>query len=182
MKYFACFSVGAFLLTSLPVSAATKAPVKKVAVKKTAVKKTTKKVSHITVSAIPGKDEKKFSNPATRCLTAGMNSLHDKAVQQMQADIKKAGAGYESAAKSYEDDIATIWAAMFEPYCGYGSRGIAAVQHSFEKSVAKTRARFMAALKAPPVPMAKNNSVSVTQTLASEQSLLTAPDGSKIQF
>ena len=42
---------------------------------------------------------------------------------------------------------------MFEPYCGYGSQGTTAVAHSFDKSVAKTNAKFLAAIKKPEQPL-----------------------------
>ncbi|GEM_PF-1395014 len=108
-------------------------------------------IRHWSISAIPGKDEKSFKNPTTRCLTKDMKQMNDQAVRQMEKDVQKLGVGHEDAVKTYQEKMNTIWAAMFEPYCGYGSRGLRAVRGSFMKSVNKTRAQFLAAIKLPPL-------------------------------
>jgi len=147
--------VAGFMLSTAPITeakTAVKAPVKKVAAKKV----TAKKKWYYTVSAVKGKDEKNFSDPTTRCLTANMKSRHATAVKQMEADVLKAGPRHGLAEKAYRENMDIIWSAMYEPYCGYGSLGVTAVAKSFDKSVVKTRAKFMAAIKTlepePPIP------------------------------
>ncbi len=46
-------------------------------------------------------------------------------------------------AELYKEKMDTVWAAMSQPYCGYGSRGIAAVKKSYIKSVERIRAEFL---------------------------------------
>ncbi len=142
VKGAATLTVAASLLGfALPnmASAAVKTPV---AIKKPIIAK-----YRVSVSAIPGKDERNFADPTTRCLTPTMKNLHDKAVKQMESDITKAADTHDAAVQTYRQNIDIIWSAMSEPYCGYGSQGLTAVQNSFQKSVNRTRATFLAALK-----------------------------------
>lgn len=110
----------------------------------TPTKKATYKIS---ISAIPGADEKNFDDAATRCLTKEMKALHAKTVAKMEADITAKGQGHETAVSTYADKIDLVWSAMEQPYCGYGSRGMEAVKHSYTKSVERIRAEFLAATK-----------------------------------
>ncbi len=116
---------------------------------KTVVKKKTKHKTyyHLSISSIPGRDEKNFDNPASRCLTAAMVALNNAAQKRMDADVAKSGAGHDAAVQTYKDKLAIVWAAMAEPYCGYGSQGITAVKKSFNKSIERIRADFLAAVK-----------------------------------
>ncbi len=125
------------------VQAKTKTVKKKVVAAKTTKKKTTYKMS---VSQIPGADEKSFTNATTRCLTAGMIALHNQTVKTMDSDIAKRP-GHDAAAQTYRDKIDIVWSAMQQPYCGYGSNGLAAVKHSYDKSVVRIRDAFLAAAK-----------------------------------
>ena len=115
--------------------------------KKVVAKKKKQAYYHITVSAIPGKDEHDFTNPTSRCLTASMKSLDASAVSQMNADIAKYGAGHAAPVATYKMNLDILWSAMEQPYCGYGAYGMTAVSKSFEKSVERTRANFLAATK-----------------------------------
>ncbi|MBM3204389.1 hypothetical protein FJZ48_00170 [Candidatus Uhrbacteria bacterium] len=83
----------------------------------------------------------------TKCLTPEIKQLYQTAKAKAEEEIQKAGAEADGAAKKYREDIETIWVAMHEPYCGYGSRGVRAVQNSFNKSVNKSKAKFAAAIK-----------------------------------
>ncbi len=144
VKILGILLIGLFCWQAAPVFAATtvttKTPVKKVVVpaKKVVVKKVVKA------------DEKMFAEAPTRCLTPTMKSLYAQALKQMALDVQKTKPGYQEAIANYKKDLETVWSAMFEPYCGYGSNRLVAVQKSFQKSVIKTRARFQNALKAPP--------------------------------
>jgi hypothetical protein len=106
-----------------------------------------KKVKRISVSAMPGKDEKEFNDSATRCLTKEIKALHAATVARMNKDIAAKGTGHDAVVATYKEKIATVWSAMEQPYCGFGSRGLAAVRHSYEKSVERIRAEFLVAVK-----------------------------------
>lgn len=79
----------------------------------------------------------------TRCLTASMKALYIRAQKQMEKDIATHGSGNEKAVELYKTKLATSWAAMSEPYCGYGSRGVGAVKKSLMKSINRIRAEFL---------------------------------------
>ncbi len=115
------------------------------ATKKVAKKKVTR--YHMSVSAIKGKDEKDFANPVSRCLTADMKALYKGDVAQMEKDIAKVGTGHDAAVASYKMKLDTVWGAMEQPYCGYGAYGMTAVKKSFNKSVERARAEFLAEAK-----------------------------------
>lgn len=100
------------------------------------------------VSITKGADEKNFSDPTTRCLTADMKSRHAQAVSQMQKDIAAHGQGHEQVAKTYQDKLDILWSAMQQPYCGYGSYGLTAVKHSWDKTVNNARTAFLEAVGA----------------------------------
>lgn len=112
------------------------------------VKKVVKKKTYrMSISAIPGKDEKNFENPTSRCTTATMKSLFANAMSQMKKDVAKSGSGHDSANETYKVKLETVWSAMEEPYCGYGSLGMTAVKKSFLKSIDRTRAEYLASVK-----------------------------------
>jgi len=98
------------------------------------------------VSITKGADEKDFDNPATRCLTKEITGLYEKAVSQMKADVKEHG-NHPVEAEDYKRRLDITWDAMHEPYCGYGSNGLASVKHSFNKSVDRARNDFLVAVK-----------------------------------
>ena len=143
------------LITATLIPFAGQAQTTKVVAKTTVAAKTKKVVTkkkkqvyyHMTVSAIPGKDEHDFTNPVSRCQTPSMKSLDAKAVTQMNADIAKYGSGHAAAVSAYKMNLDILWSAMEQPYCGYGAYGMTAVTKSFEKSVERTRANFLAATK-----------------------------------
>ena len=97
------------------------------------------------VSITPGADERLFDNPDTRCLTAEMKQRHEDALKQMGKDIEKHGQGHEDAVKEYKEKIDILWSAMHEPYCGYGSQGMKAVKHSWDKTINNSRTAFLEA-------------------------------------
>lgn len=132
---FALLSV--FSVSFLPLAAEAKAAPKP---------KPKAKTYRITVSAIPGKDEKEFDDPTSRCLTKEMVALNAKAVAQMGKDVAKV-TDHPAAIDTYKMKLDIVWSAMAEPYCGYGSKGIVAVKKSFIKSIDRIRAEFLAGLK-----------------------------------
>lgn len=101
-------------------------------------KKLIKKAAAVTVA-----DPKKSPS---KCLGSGIRALYDASVRQMEKDIAKLGNGRAVAEKRYRDNLHLVWAAMNEPYCGYGSRGVNAVKHSFNKTITRTRADFLKAV------------------------------------
>ena len=106
-------------------------------------------------------DAKTAQPLASRCLTKEIKRVNGQAVLQMEKDISKSGADHEASVKTYREKMATIWAAMKEPYCGYGSRGMRAVRSSFMKSINKTRAQFLSSTKLPPLAHATSTSATV---------------------
>lgn len=180
MKISSLFAIPLFCLIAggllLPMPRATV----HAATKKTVTKKPVKKIVRMTVSAIPGKDEKTIVNPKTRCLTVTIKTLHEKTVKQMTADIAKLGLGHDDAIKYYQSDIETIWSAMFEPYCGYGSRGVAAVANGFKKSASQARGRFLTATKKPPTITTINAAAKQEMTSSTDGAVVPNPLG--IQF
>lgn len=133
----ALLGMASTLLMPMAVHAATKEVVKK--------KKITR--YHLSISSTPGRDERNFDDPTSRCLTPAMKALDKGAVNQMNKDIEKVGAGHDAAVATYKMKLDTIWSAMEQPYCGYGSRGIAAVKKSFLKSIDRARTEFLAEVK-----------------------------------
>ncbi len=107
------------------------------------------------------KDEKKvIDDSASRCNTPAMRAAHIKNLDKAVADGKVYHLTPESvsttqplppigvAYKTYLDGLAMAWDAMNEPYCGFGAFGTKAANKSYTKSVTRTRARFLTAVKA----------------------------------
>lgn len=98
----------------------------------------------VSPSVVPGKDEKvAIADPASKCLTKEMKALQAATVAQMDKDIKAAGDGHASSTATYREKVDIVWEAMHEPYCGYGSMGLAAVKKSYRKSVVRIRQAFL---------------------------------------
>lgn len=111
------------------------------------VKTKAKGTYRITISAIPGADEKSFADSASRCMTKAMKTLHALTVKQLEKDIAQYGADRDAAVETYKNKVELTWSAMEQPYCGFGSNGMAAVKHSYNKSIGHARAEFLAAVK-----------------------------------
>ncbi|MDO8584157.1 MAG: hypothetical protein Q7R83_03190 [bacterium] len=92
---------------------------------------------------------------ATRCITKNMKALHEKALKRFATDTKKVAPGYDEAILAYKAEIDFVWQMMYEPYCGYGTRGVTAVANGFNKSITQARGRFLKALKKAPNVVAK---------------------------
>ncbi len=90
---------------------------------------------------------KELSTPVSFCVTAEMKTRHHKTVVQMEKDIEEYGIGHETAVAKYKNDVDMIWAAMEQPYCGYGTFGMKAVKKSYEKSAVHVRTTFLKAVK-----------------------------------
>jgi hypothetical protein len=133
-----------FVLAPISAEAAlTKSAAKK---KVTVVKKAAPKVK-LSVAKISGVDEKEILVTTTRCLTKDMIRLNDKTTKLMETDIAKYGKQHPAAGQRYRERVELSWAAMAEPYCGFGSMGMTAVKHSYNKGVQRARADFLAATK-----------------------------------
>lgn len=65
----------------------------------------------------------------------------------MKTDVAKLGTDHPAAVSTYKQNLEIVWSAMEEPYCGHGSQGITAVKKSFNKSVDRLRAAFLAQVK-----------------------------------
>jgi hypothetical protein len=104
-------------------------------------------VAQVTVSATKSTSTKSTAAPSSLCLTAAMKALNDAAVVQMQKDIAKYGAGHDAAVATYKAHVADAWATMSEPYCGFGTLGVSAVRKSFQKTIDRARAAFLAATR-----------------------------------
>jgi hypothetical protein len=87
--------------------------------------------------------------PATRCVTATTQSMHASTVQRMEKDIAPYAADplASDAIQKYRENINTAWAAMEEPYCGYGTYGAASAKKSYTKSADRARGAFLEAVK-----------------------------------
>ncbi|MDD5726247.1 MAG: hypothetical protein PHC53_02430 [Patescibacteria group bacterium] len=143
-KYLVSFFLAVFLTGSLFLPQGVEAATKKAA---KALPRCNKGFCVAKVSITPGADEKDYANPTTRCLTAEMKKRHDQVVAQMNKDIAKYQ-GRDSAIKTYQKDIDILWSAMHEPYCGYGSYGMTAVKHSWDKTISHVRTEFLEAVGA----------------------------------
>lgn len=116
-------------------------------------------------------DEKiTINNTASRCTGAAFKTLHSKAEIQAKKDLAKlidqdgnVSKTVADAFKIYAQDIALGWAAMEEPYCGFGAFGSTAAKKSFNKTITRARADFLAksAKKKTDDPKVSANSLSL---------------------
>ncbi len=99
--------------------------------------------------------------PASKCVTATTVSLHEGYQARLEKDVAPyaSNANAATAIKTYRNGLDTAWDAMNEPYCGAGVYGVAPFIKSYNKSVERERAAFLAAvIKLPkdgsaPVPV-----------------------------
>ncbi len=111
--------------------------------------------------------------PATKCVTAATKATNASKVALMEKDI----APYVSepraaeAIKKYKESTAINWAAMEEPYCGFGKYGIASSIHSYAKGADRARLAFLSAVKA--IPKGKSIAVTKTPTVQATSAVLT---------
>ena len=73
--------------------------------------------------------------------------LKSQGAASASASVTVSASAPKDAAEIYREKVSTVWAAMAQPYCGYGAYGITAVKKSYNKSVARIRADFLAATK-----------------------------------
>lgn len=89
----------------------------------------------------------------SKCLTPVMRTLRQKVVTQFQKDgvahsVSTTTAGeLGDAYRVYLSDVDVMWAAMYEPYCGYGSHGMTAIRRSYEKNAVRVREQFLRTAK-----------------------------------
>jgi hypothetical protein len=92
-----------------------------------------------------------ISDADSRCVGAAFNKLYNDAQTQAKKDLAKlvdkdgnVPKTVVNAYKVYGQDIALGWAAMQEPYCGFGAFGVSAAKKSFTKTITHARADFLA--------------------------------------
>lgn len=104
--------------------------------------------------------------PSSLCITATTKASHASSVATMEKDIASYSAQPAAAAaiQAYKDGLDTAWAAMEEPYCGYGSYGAASAVKSYSKSVVRARSAFLEAVKN--VAKVKTATIAVAPTAA----------------
>ncbi|MBP7005523.1 peptidoglycan-binding protein [Patescibacteria group bacterium] len=97
------------------------------------------------------KDEKKtIEDPASRCTGTTFQKITAAAEEQAKKDLAKVtskdgtvSTGVADAYKIYEKDLAIAWAAMQQPYCGFGAFGATAAKNSLNKTIARARNAFL---------------------------------------
>lgn len=104
-----------------------------------------------------GDEKVTIDDSSSRCLTADFKKLHDAALALAEKDInarKNADgaipASIQKAVDDYRKELDTAWQAMHEPYCGFGAFGTSAAKKSFQKTLDRGRANFLAAVKNAP--------------------------------
>lgn len=99
------------------------------------------------------KDEKKtIEDPTSRCTGAAFQKITTAAEDQAKKDLEKVtskdgtvSTGVADAYKIYEKDLTIAWAAMQQPYCGFGAFGVTAAKNSLNKTIARARNAFLTA-------------------------------------
>lgn len=87
--------------------------------------------------------------PATKCVTAttkGMKNTADAVAKKEMAPFAEKAA-YAKAVEAYSQGLSTAWAAMEEPYCGFGSYGAKSAIKSYSKNIARARDNFLNEVK-----------------------------------
>lgn len=87
--------------------------------------------------------------PQTKCVTTATKKLHADAVARMKKDTAaySDNASLAPAIAQYGQVLDVAWAAMEEPYCGYGVYGMASAAKSYTKSAQRARSAFLAEVK-----------------------------------
>lgn len=98
-----------------------------------------------------GDEKVVISDADSRCVGAAFNKLYSDAQAQAKKDLAKqvdkdgnVSKTVADAYKVYGRDIALGWAAMKEPYCGFGAFGVSAAKKSFTKTISHARSEFLA--------------------------------------
>lgn len=114
--------------------------------------------------------------PASHCVTAATKATNASKVALMEKDIAPYAADPRAAdaIKKYRESMATNWAAMEEPYCGYGKYGISSSIHSYAKGADRARLAFLTAVKA--IPKGKAIAVTKTPVVQATSTILTKED------
>lgn len=87
----------------------------------------------------------------TKCVTASTKKMYADYIARFEKDTA-AYAGkekYANVIQAYRSEIDIAWEAMQQPYCGYGTPGLASSIKSFKKTIERARVAFMAHLKKP---------------------------------
>lgn len=99
-----------------------------------------------------GDEKKTIEDPTSRCTGAAFQKINTAAQEQAKKDLaavtSKDGmvsTGVADAYKIYEKDLAIAWAAMQQPYCGFGAFGATAAKNSLNKTINRARTTFLTA-------------------------------------
>lgn len=130
------------LVLAAPVDAATKT-----------VKKSSKRIAYDLYNPRKKyKDEKKeIINPDSRCDTAANRKAHEANLVRAKKDLEPFEAETESQTEelyeTYLKKLEIAWAAMQEPYCGFGAFGNSAAKKSYDKTVTRARNEFLTEIR-----------------------------------
>ena len=106
--------------------------------------------------------------PVTKCVTAATVKLKTAAIAQLEKDVapyrEKADEAMLKVIEAYRQGLATAWAAMEEPYCGYGVYGSKSAVKSYSKSVLRARTAFLTQSKKVAAGQGATVAVAVTPT------------------
>jgi len=95
--------------------------------------------------------------PTSKCVTTKTLKLKADYEARMNKELVPhlENQALEDSVKRYREELAIAWAAMQEPYCGFGSYGSASAVKSYTKSVIRARDAFLTKLnvsKTKPAP------------------------------
>ncbi len=105
----------------------------------------------------------------TKCVTTVTKKLYaDYTTRLLKDTAPYAGKdAYAKAIQAYQYELNISWEAMQQPYCGYGTPGLASSIKSFKKTVERARTAFLAAIKnAPKVSLTPASAGASTTTVA----------------
>lgn len=106
-----------------------------------------------------GDEKTDINNPTSRCTGADFKKMYQDGLVTAKKDFDTARGGGEAspaltaAFETYKKDIDYGWEAMEEPYCGFGAFGASAAKKSFQKTLTRARAAFLAEAKKQPQPV-----------------------------
>jgi hypothetical protein len=115
--------------------------------------------------------------PASKCVTAATTASHDAYQSRLEKDVAPYAKSMPAVVKAYRDALDTAWWAMQQPYCGSGQYGVAPFIHSYQKSVDRERATFLAAVKGKVVAAVSTTPAPQPLTIPKKNVKLSIPTG-----
>jgi len=81
----------------------------------------------------------------TKCVTATTKKLYAADIARFEKDTAPyvGKEAYAKAIQAYRSEIDIAWEAMQQPYCGYGTPGLASSIKSFTKTIERARSAFL---------------------------------------